>query len=125
MAIRTPVMTKQVKGSENNAIIKVTWSGLQNGDTGAPVFFPDYTLASFQLTGTFGAGGACSIQGSNDDTNFVNLEDPQGAALTKTATALEKIEQPCLAIRPNVTAGDGTTSLVVTLIMWKTFVGSR
>lgn len=125
MANRTPTTTKDIKGSENNAILKVVWTGLLNGDVGLPVFYPDYTLASWQVSGTFGAGGSISMQGSNDGTNFITLEDPQGGAQTKTAAALEEIEQPCLALRPTVTAGDGTTSLVATLVLWKTFAGAK
>jgi hypothetical protein len=68
-----------------------------------------------QIGGTFGAGGSVTLQGSNDGTNWVAVTDPQGTAVTKTAAAMEVIEECPRYICPNVTAGDGTISLVVTI----------
>ena len=44
------------------------------------------------------------------------VHDPQGNAVTKTAAAAEAFEEAPLLIRPNVTAGDGTTSLTVKMV---------
>lgn len=110
MAIRTPVV--EILG-ENT--VRATWSGLLNGDTGAPVDWPLYADRSVQVVGTFGAGGSVSIEGSNDDSNYVALSDARGSALAITAARLEQVEDCSKSIRPNVTAGDGTTSLKVVL----------
>ena len=109
MAVRTPT-----PGPLDNTIT-YAWSGLLNGDTGAPVYAPDFADRSFQLTGTFGVGGSVNIEGSLDGTNYAVLRDPQGVALTLTAASLKAVLESVLWIRPNVTAGDGTTSLIVTL----------
>jgi hypothetical protein len=95
------------------------WTGLLNGDDGAPVELMDFADCSIQFTGTFGAGGTISWQGSNDNsatpTNWFILNDVQATAITKTAAGLEQVAELCRYVRPVVTAGDGTTSLVATL----------
>jgi len=45
----------------------------------------------------------------------VMLTDPQGTALSFTAGGLSTILQNPKYVRPNVTAGDGTTSLTVAI----------
>lgn len=95
----------------------IQWSGLLNGDDGAPIEMPGSADRSIQITGTFGVGGSINLEGSNDGTNYVVLTDPQGNAITKTAAAIEAISELTRFVRPRVTAGDGTTSLVATLLV--------
>jgi len=92
----------------------LTFSGL---DAGSPIEMPGSADRSVQISGTFGAGGSISLEGSNDGTNYVVLTDPQGNALTKTAEAIEAISELTRFVRPRVTAGDGTTSLTVSLLV--------
>lgn len=114
MATRTP--TIEIIGER---CVRATWSGLLNGDVGAPVEWPAYMDRSVQVTGTFGAGGSVSIDGSNDGVNFVPLSNPRGNALAMASASLEQIEDCAYKMRPSVTAGDGTTNLVVTLFARK------
>lgn len=118
MAIRTPSIEYNVDGNQN--VIRVVWTGLLNGDTGAPAEVPEYADRTVHITGTFGTGGSISMEGSNDKTTetpaYVVLTDPQGNNVTKTAAALEVFEEVPLLLRPNVTAGDGTTSLTVKVV---------
>lgn len=95
----------------------ITWSGLLNGDTGTGVLIPYSEGMCFQVAGTFGSGGSVTLKGSNDGTNYIALTDPQGNAITKTSAAIEQVEEKPLYIRPEVTAGDGTTDLVVTVLV--------
>ena len=97
-----------------------TWSGLLNGDTGAAVEMPEYGDRTFQVTGTFGTGGTVVLQGSNDGSNWASITDPQGNAISKTAAAIETAMETPRYIRPNVTAGDGSTDLVVTVFARRT-----
>lgn len=114
MAVRVPVVTENPDGQRNCQLI--VWSGLLNGpDTGTPVQVGDFADRSFQITGTFGAGGSITIEGSNDGVTYFPLTDPQGNAITKTAAALEVASECTRYVRPSVTAGDGTTSLAVAL----------
>jgi hypothetical protein len=98
----------------------VTWTGLLNGDDGSRADWVDYADRCFQVTGTFGTGGSLTIEGSNDGTNFSALADPQGNALTFTSTKIEQALELPRYVRPRVTAGDGTTNLVCTLVMRRT-----
>lgn len=119
MAIRTPTVEYLVDGNPN--IVRVTWTGLLNGDTGAPVEIPEFPDRTAQVYGTFGAGGSVNMEGSNDKTTeaptYALLTDPQGNNFTKTGAALEVFEEVTLLMRPNVTAGDGTTSLTVRVVV--------
>ena len=109
MATRNPTVTYDY----NRAT--VVWTGLLNGDDGAAFEGFDWADASVQITGTFGVGGSINMTGSNDGTNYVVLTDPQGNAITKTSAAVEQISEGVKSFKPAVTAGDGTTSLTVTM----------
>lgn len=95
--------------------VRVTWASMHNGDVGAPVPYGVYPDRSIQVTGTFGAGGSVSVLGSNDGTNFVQVSNQRGTAFAMTSAGLEQVEDVSYQIKPQVTAGDGTTSLTVTL----------
>lgn len=99
----------------------IQWSGLLNGDQGDNWEIPGALERSIQVTGTFGAGGTIVLEGSNDGTNFVTLLDPQGVAVSFTAAGLKSQGNFARYVRPRVTAGDGTTTLVATLVVrrWK------
>ncbi len=115
MATRTAAIT-EIKGFGEFAH-QVQWTGLLNGDDGSPIAMPGHVFRSVQFTGTFGAGGTIQIEGSNDGTNYVVLTDFQGNNISKTSAALEGVQELTYYIRPRVTAGDGTTALVATLVM--------
>jgi hypothetical protein len=89
----------------------VVWAAVPNGNQGDAVA-EDWVTAFFQVTGTIGAAGSIQMEGSNDNVNWVKLSP---AALTAVGlfAALGTNEHPKY-IRPNVTAGDGTTALTVT-----------
>lgn len=89
----------------------VTWAAIPNGNQGDAAGGP-YRSASFQASGTFGSGGSVKLEGSNDGSTWADLSS---AARTTAGffAALGAGEHPRF-IRPNVTAGDGTTAITVT-----------
>lgn len=97
------------------------WAGMANADTGSPVPCTDASgpwLATL-LSGTLGAGGNVRWEGSVDGgTTWFTLNDDAGAPLNMTALNTNKLvkERPTM-VRPNVTAGDGTTSLTAVLVL--------
>jgi hypothetical protein len=97
------------------------WTGLTNAttDVGEAIDVPGYADRSVQVTGTFGTGGSVRIEGSIDGTNYAVLTDPQGNALDVTAAKIEAISENVRLLRPRITAGDGTTSLAVTILCRK------
>lgn len=98
----------------------VQWPVLANGDDGVSIPFGQYTDKSVQVAGVFGAGGTLLLEGSNDGTNWAVLTDPQGNPLSFTSAKIEQIMEATRLVRPRVSAGDGTTSLTITVLMKET-----
>lgn len=97
-------------------IAVTTWAGVANGEQGLACSCTRWSDKTVQISGTFGAGGSVSIEGSNDGTNWAVTHDAQGNANTYTGDVIEFIAENPLLIRPNVTAGDGTTTLKVVIV---------
>jgi hypothetical protein len=100
----TDAQTQQADG------FSATWVAVPNGNQGDAAGGP-YVTASFVATGTFGAGGSIRLEGSNDGTNWFALS-PTALTAAGIFAALGAAEHPRF-IRPNVTAGDGTTAITV------------
>ena len=99
--------------------MRVTWTGLTftGLDVGTVVFAPDHDVKEIQTRGTFGVGGTVIIQGSLSDAEYALLNDVQGNALTITTKLIERIQETTGYVRPQVTAGDGTTSITVIMLL--------
>ena len=105
----------------NPPIYVAQWGPMANGDVGLALQGVwNYADRSVQVEGTFGSGGTCAVEGSNDQTNYRMLNDPQGNALSINAASVKAVVEICQNIRPHVIAGDGTTSLTVTMILRRT-----
>jgi hypothetical protein len=115
MATRTPTISRITSFGDRAHVI--SWSGLLNGDDGAPIEMPGSSDRSVQLLGTLGAAGSCRIEGSNDGTTYHVLSDPQGNALDITSLKIETVLELVRFIRPRVTAGDGTTNLALHMLV--------
>ena len=101
----------------DDSVVVVQWTGLLNGDTGAPAQLTKYADRSVQIAGTFGAGGTALIEGSNDGSTYATLNNTTGTALSLTTPQIKQVLENTLLIRPNITAGDGTTTLTVTALI--------
>jgi hypothetical protein len=99
----------------------VVWTAVPNGNQGDGVA-EDWLTAFFQVTGTFGAAGSVQIEGSNDNVNWVKLS-PAALTAAGLVAPLAVNERPKW-LRPNVTAGDGTTALTITGFLKKLRTGS-
>lgn len=100
-------------GGEERANV-TTWGPLVNGEAGDAIS-GDRTARAFmgsvQANGVFGAGGNVVIEGSNDGVNWF----PAAAAIT--VGGIQQIAIYTHYIRPRVTAGDGTTAVLVSLFL--------
>lgn len=92
----------------------VSWA-FTGGDTGVPIEMPGASTRSVQFAGTFN-GATVVLEGSNDGTNYATLTDPQGNAISKTADALEKVEEVTRYVRPRVSAG-AVTAVTITMLL--------
>jgi hypothetical protein len=100
----------------------VSWPAVPNGQQGIGWSVGPFTVISAQVTGTFGAAGSVAIEGSMDNVNWGALHNPQGTAIAVTAAGAVRVMEVPLYIRPNVTAGDGTTALTVQVLAVGGFV---
>ncbi len=121
MSTIPPVLTELPTNHYGYRAWQVQWAQIPNGSTGVPVDLIEYTDRSVQVEGTFGTGGSVAIEGSNDGINWEQLRDPSSTLLAITTAGLHGILEMTWQIRPHVTAGDGTTSLTVTLFVRRTF----
>jgi len=115
MAVIQP--TKDEPVGQGRESYLVTWVGLGNGDTGAWVSHPGYTDVSVVIDGTPSTGGSCTLEGSMDGSTGYALTDNNGAAIALTAAGTRLVDESLVHTRPNVTAGDGSTSFNVALKM--------
>lgn len=123
----TVFMPMDDRGNNIPNAIGVRWTGLLNGDTGDPYVVAHRLVKSVQVKGTLGTGGTCTIEGTLDpvyDTvptllspTYAVLTDPQGNNLAINAAKIESVQEHVVGIRPNITAGDGTTSLTCTMLV--------
>lgn len=97
----------EINGRAHSAI----WLNMSETDNdGERYTLPGGSDRSVQVTGTFG-GATLSIQGSNlqepttADTDWVNLNDTNGTAVSFTAAGLSAILENTRWIRPRLTGG--------------------
>lgn len=97
-------------GNASSSTKTYAWLNVTNADTCAALDLSQFPDRSIQITGTPNSATAV-IQGSNDGTNYVTLNDLQGNALSFTATGLKGIAELVRYIRPSATGGGGSQSL--------------
>jgi hypothetical protein len=104
--------------------VEIRWASLGNGDTGGPVSLPHYPDKTVQVKGTFSTGGTVEMEGAPETApaagDWGGVHDPQGTLISIGVGATENdplvlAENPRV-IRPNVTAGDGSTDVTVVVI---------
>lgn len=95
---------------------RTEWSSLADDEAGDAASLSKWPTKSVQVSGTFGASGSISIEGSNDGTEWTVLTDGLGEDLTFTTAGLKEIYQNTQFVRPHVTVGDGDTDLKVVIV---------
>ncbi len=114
MTTVAPTISRPTSGRAGGFLVQ--WPTMANGQTGVPLDLTDFVPVSIQVEGTFGAGGSVTMQMSIDAVpTYETAHDGQGNALTFTSAGFKAIGDNANLIRPNVTAGDGTTALTVSL----------
>ena len=113
MAVIAPVISLL---SGDQSCVTATWTFNPTTDTCAPIEWYEYQDRSVQLVGTF-IGNTITIEGTNDGTNFVALNNTLGAAATFTTNKLSQIVEASRLMRPNPTvAGTSTTLTAVAFL---------
>lgn len=94
----------------------ITWAGLDTGEAGV-VYKPvrlEGRLGSIQAFGL--STSTLVLEGSNDGTNFVTLDDLSGTALSKTGDGLYNFKTAAKYIRPALSGGTDT-GVAVTVVL--------
>lgn len=106
-----------VRSSPGPNIEQAFWEALTENDTatritpaGVASFF-----ASVQVTGAFG-GATVVLQGSNDGSNWINLSDVDGSAISITGAGGVQFNSAYLYLRPFASGGT-SQDVDITLIM--------
>lgn len=99
----------------------VKWASMANGDYGQAFEVPQWARKAVmlvQVAGTFGTGGAVTIQGSLEETpsNWVNQPDFMGTTISITSAGMVELRYPVRWLRPAV-SGDASTSLTIYLML--------
>lgn len=114
MAVVPAVVTEI--GRQDRSCYKVTWTGVTENDTCAPVSFPDHNDKSIQVLGTFGTTSV-AIHGSNDGgTTFAPLNDPTGTVIGISAAGIKAVLENTEQIKPVLTGGSSTSVTIAMLI---------
>ena len=114
MATIIPVPTP-IRTYDENATHVIWETGKLVADVFTAIEMPGSSIRSVQFVGTFDTA-TIVLEGSNDGTNYVTLTDPQGNSISKTAAALEQIEEVTRYVRPRITAAGAATDLDIHMI---------
>ena len=90
-----------------SAVKLYTYDNLDTADSSPSAILSDGTssIAGFiQAIGTFG-GGTVKLQGSNNNSTWVDLLDVTGVAIGLTAAGGKEFTTSCVYIRPLITGG--------------------
>jgi hypothetical protein len=105
MATIEPTPSVPVNGVSVNI-----WTSVTENDTASPITLSGSApaLSAVQFTGTFG-GATAIMQGSNDGTNWVALNDLTGTAISLTAAGGVEFTTSFVYLRPSFSGGTGQT----------------
>lgn len=104
----------------STSVHRFVWTGLLNGDDGAPVSIPGAADMTGQvIIVAAGAGDTLIFEGSCEvgaPTNYFQLRDGGDNLISFTGSDGEMLVNMVAFIRPRVTAGDGTTNFTAILL---------
>ena len=121
MATIDPVEIKQPTGAQYDGISVYQWT-LAAGDTATPLSLPNNLERSIQIdanpSGGAWGGATVAIKGTLDPSlPFQTLHDHTGVGLTASAAKIDYVAEAARLIRPEISGGDVTTSIVVLILL--------
>ena len=100
----------------DESVIVVNWAGLAaSADVGDAQSFAAFGDKTFIVSGTFTGTPTIIIEGSNDGTNWAQLTNRQGVALSFTALGVNTSQDRPIYFRPRLTAGSGGATVLVSV----------
>jgi len=94
----------------------IKWEGAATGDTINSFLANGYerVAATVQISGTFG-GATAKLQASLDGTNWFDMTDMQGNAVSATSASMFEVTTKALYLRPSISGG--TSDSIDVLVM--------
>lgn len=119
MATNTLVVTAPDTHMGPGRSLVATFPTNLNGDVTSSLTVLGFDAVSVAVSGTFGVGGSVTLEGSYDNVNFFGVQAAgSGSAIAITAAGIAfAVSAAYRYVRARVTAGDGTTSLAITLFL--------
>lgn len=103
--------------------MQYSWTVRQSDTTGDAITAAEYGDRTVQIgtSGVTGFGTATvTLQGSNDNTNWFTLTDPQGTGIAKTSASIETVMEVTRYTRAIMTGATGSESVPVILFCRRT-----
>ena len=102
--------------TQDASILQCVWICTTGVPDGSPLECPEWADRTVQAIGTFG-GATCTMEGSNDGTNWAPLSNAAGgAAATFTVAGIKTLIENPRFIRPNLTVVGAGATITVTLL---------
>jgi len=112
--------TRSVVRTQSGPAHRFVWVGLLNGDDGEVISIPGAADMTIQvIVVAAGSGDTLILEGSLEElppTNFFQLTDNGDNLISFSAAGGEAVAPLTSAVRPRVTAGDGTTNFTAILL---------
>jgi hypothetical protein len=96
----------------NGYTMFVEWDALGSTDTAEVVEYSDWPDKTIHATGTWG-GATMTVEGSNDNSDWVTLTNIHGTSLSVTDDCCHAIAENTRYLRLSTTGGDTTTAVTV------------
>jgi hypothetical protein len=91
------------------------WSSMALNDDGQPIILTRFNDRTIHVSGTFGTGGLVVLEGSNDGVEYLAMRDVFNNVISANTAKLITLTEVPVYVRPRVSAGDGTTSITLTV----------
>ena len=93
-----------------------TWTPVTSADTPLAVSFPEASIKSIQVLGTFDSVSV-ALHGSNDGTNYAALNVPAGTAIGITVAGIKSVLENTVYVKPVISGGGGSQSISIVLFV--------
>lgn len=113
MAEQSVSSRAHLRGQSGYTIL-IEWDALGSTDTGEVIEYSDWPDKTVHATGTWGSA-TLTVEGSNDNSDWVTLTDVHGTAMSYTDDFLATVAENPRYMRIATTGGGTTTAVTVKL----------
>ena len=119
MSIIQATINKSI--TPDDSVFILSWSGLAaSGDVGDAQSYASYSDKTFIVSGTFTGAPTVIIEGSNNGSDWTQISNRQGTAMSFTTIGMNTSQDRPAYVRPRMTAGTGGAAVLVTCACHRT-----